>query len=43
MSQPCKQVVKLKVHVMQFLNVEQSQRNVTPTRHETHIARQNIL
>ena len=33
-------VLKLKVHVLQLLNVQNPQHNVTPTRHETHVARQ---
>ena len=30
-------VVKLKVHILQLLNVYKSQHNVTPTRHETKL------
>ena len=33
-------VGKLKVHVLQLLNVQKSQHNVTLTRHETHVVRQ---
>ena len=31
------------MHVLQLLNVWKSQHNVTPTWHETHVARQNIF
>ena len=33
-------LVKLKVHIVQLLNVQKSQHDVTPTRHEHHVARQ---
>ena len=36
-------VVKLKVDVLQLLNIYKLQYNVTPTRHQTHVARQNIF
>ena len=35
-------IVKLKVDVLQLLNVQKSLHNVTPTQQETHVARQNI-
>ena len=36
-------VVKLVMDLLQLLNVLKSQHNVTPTRHETCVARQNIF
>ena len=34
------QVVKLKMHVLQLLNVQNSQQNVAPAQHEARVAQQ---
>ena len=36
-------VVKLKMHVLQLVNVLKLQHNITPTRHETRVVQRNIF